>query len=170
MSSFTTAPDAVSEYDYLVLAFAREIGGTATPSVSISNISLSVVGGAALLPEQVDYAEDGRDDDPEGDGLENLLEYALGGNPNLGGDADLLPGIATAGRDVDYMYRRRRDAGTRGLVYDVQMSGNLVDPSWGTVTGVESTGIIDADFEAVTNRVDTAGTTNGFLRLCVEEL
>jgi hypothetical protein len=50
------------------------------------------------------------------------------------------------------------------------MSDSLVAPSWGAAAGVESAGIINAGFEAVTNRIDTAGTTNGFIRLLIEQL
>jgi len=44
-----------------------------------------------------------------------------------------------------------------------------VNPAWST-NGVEETGAeaIDAEFENVTNLVDTAGTTNSFLKLDVE--
>jgi len=168
VSTFTTAPDAISEYDYLVIAFAREVGGTTTPSVSITDIELSVVGGASLLPVAVDYSEDRPTDDPNGDGLESLLEYAFGGNPNLGNNGGILPVLGPVDSEFEYIYLRRRDAATRGLAYDVQRTDSLVVP-WSSAQGTEESAVIDDDFELVTKRVDTAGTTNGFLRLTVEQ-
>ena len=39
LSSFTTAPDRIGDYDYLALGFTRKLGGTA-PAVTISNVKL----------------------------------------------------------------------------------------------------------------------------------
>ena len=106
--------------------------------------------------------------DPDGDGLNNLAEYALGGNPNLGNDG-VGPTHALAGDDFEIQYNRRRDAGARGLAYTVKATDDLVDGMWST-NGIADagSGILDADFESVTNRVSTVGKTNEFLKLEVE--
>ncbi|MDF7823596.1 hypothetical protein P4B35_06185 [Pontiellaceae bacterium B12227] len=103
--------------------------------------------------------------DPDGDGLNNLTEYALGGVPNLGNDGvDSTHGIA--GDDFEIQYNRRRDAAARGLSYEVVKTDDLVSANWSS-NGVTESGseILDAEFENVTNSVPTIGKTNEFLKL-----
>ncbi|VGO13853.1 hypothetical protein PDESU_02410 [Pontiella desulfatans] len=103
--------------------------------------------------------------DPDGDGLNNLTEYALGGVPTLGNDG-VDPSHAVAGDDFEIQYNRRRDAASRGLTYTVKATDDLGDGMWST-DGISDagSGIIDTDFESVTNTVPTLGTTNQFLKL-----
>jgi len=108
--------------------------------------------------------------DPDRNGLNNLLEYAFGGDPRTATAQGILPSIIKAqgpnesGQGVDYIYRRRRDAAARGLTYTVKASSNLVAAAWGT-SGITQTGtgVVDADFESVTNRIHTGKA--GFVRL-----
>jgi hypothetical protein len=119
------------------------------------------LGGIDTLPEA----------DAEPDGLNNLGEYALGGNPTNGSDWGHVPVFGTYGENgtnwVEYVYARRRDAASRGLNYSVETTTNLVSAVWSTnnVTEVDS-GIIDSDFESVTNRIPLDAA--GFLRLMIE--
>jgi glucosylceramidase len=106
--------------------------------------------------------------DSDGDGLKNLLEYAFGGNPLDQDDASLLPGFCVSSESFDYIYRRRRDAASRGLSYQLAATTNLVSGTWVTNGFAESVGVVDDEFEIVTNRFDTTGQTNGFVRLNVE--
>lgn len=48
LSAFTTAPDTVAEYDYIVIGFARDIAGTTSPSVTVSNVELTAKTGSML--------------------------------------------------------------------------------------------------------------------------
>ena len=41
LSAFSTAPNRLEDYDYLVIGFARDIGDATTPSVTISNLVLN---------------------------------------------------------------------------------------------------------------------------------
>ena len=172
LASFSTAPAAVSDYDYLVLGFAREVGGTTNPAVSISNIRLSMAGGDVLhefptlsmLPTHVAA-------DPDGDGYSNLFEYALGGNPNLGNDVGTLPNLEMAVDGIDFVFNRRRDAATHGIRYTIQTTATLSPASWGSSDLVETgVNVIDTDYERVTRRVTTTGKDREFIRLVVEEL
>jgi hypothetical protein len=72
-------------------------------------------------------AAPGQGDDPDGDGLENLLEYALGGDPESGaltlpGGHPLLPVISHQGGTVSLTYPERDDALLRGISYLVESS------------------------------------------------
>jgi hypothetical protein len=112
--------------------------------------------------------------DPDNDFRANLAEYAVGGIPTPGSNSPQeLPRsemIEDGGfTGLEYIYARRRNAAKLGLTYDVEFTDNLMTNKW-SATGVSVAGVavIDDDFESVTNRVSTAGTTNGFVRLKVE--
>jgi dienelactone hydrolase len=106
--------------------------------------------------------------DPDSDSFDNLVEYALGGNPTNAASTgyDATASIVSAGGTnwFYYVYPRRRDAAARSLSYTVQASTNLVTAGWST-NGVTETGagIIDSAFESVTNRSATGEA--GFVRL-----
>ena len=172
LSGFTTAPDTVSGYDYLVLAFARKINGATTPEVSITNIQLSTDGGSTLHafpPSNLNPSS--VDADPDRDGYSNLFEYALGGNPNLDGDIGTLPEMNTAVDGIDFVYKRRHGAAGLGLSYRIETTPSLHSIPWGSSDLVETdVAPIDTEFEAVTNRVTTTGKNSEFIRLVVEEL
>ena len=116
------------------------------------------------------------DQDPDGDLLDNLAEYALGGVPTNGADsAEILPtsGVVADGETNgwEYVYRRRNDHVARGLIYTVEVKSNLVSGIW-TTNGVEEVNSagIDAEFDFVTNRISTEGGDQQFLRLKIEKL
>lgn len=100
----------------------------------------------------------GYDDDPDGNGLGNLFEYAAGAPPSF----------APTGDEFIYIYARRRDAAVRGLSYQLEFSDHLVSNAWHSGSHTESgTQIVDANFERVTNAVPTAGEDGQFIRLHV---
>jgi hypothetical protein len=105
---------------------------------------------------------------PDGDSANNLVEYALGGNPtnavSVGYDATAQIIYASGTNWFNYVYARRRDAAASGLSYTVEATTNLVFAGWSTNGIAEiGAGIIDSRFEAVTNRIETGDT--GFVRL-----
>ncbi len=113
--------------------------------------------------------------DLEPDGMNNLLEYALGGNPNSA-DADTkLPAYATVelgGTNwLVYVHNQRTDAAERNLEYNVQSTANLAIPSWtnGSPMVYVGTSVPGSGFESVTNAVDTDSGTEYFLRLNVQQ-
>jgi hypothetical protein len=113
---------------------------------------------------------------PDGDAANNLYEYGVGGNPTNPADIGYLPtgGIYDAGgvtNFFEYVYARRTTPG-HGLLYTVESTDDLVSGSWTNSGAIElpMTGNLDADFEAVTNRIDTVGKTNEFIRLKIEAL
>lgn len=80
--------------------------------------------------------EPGTDDDPDRDGVPNLIEYGLGGDP-LSGGMELAPGVpalpvishASAG-SVSLVFPIRSDAELRGVSYVVEFSETLLEDSW----------------------------------------
>ena len=94
--------------------------------------------------------------DPNNNGLTNVQEYGLGGNPETVGPSLVQPTYSLSldtSRNVyfDYTFRRRTDRIARGLSYYVLSSYDLIN--WRT-TGYSIQAItpIDADFEEITVR------------------
>ena len=109
--------------------------------------------------------------DVEPDGMDNLLEYVLGGNPNVDDAASILPTSDFTTDAIEYVYNRRLDAALRGLTYGLILNTNGLQVAWDSVgTAFETTtGAIDADFESVTNAIPITGVDVGFVNLEVTE-
>jgi len=102
----------------------------------------------------------------DGDPLNNLYEYGLGGVPTNGNDIGILPVYGSEGSSFQYIYRRRRDAAARGLSYALELTDNLVSNNWSSSGYAETgTNAIDTDFEAVTNSIPTVAKPSQFIRL-----
>ncbi len=125
---------------------------------------------AAMFPGM--GADNGPSDNPDGDNLNNLYEYGLGGDPT---DA-MSQGIAPT-------HFTEEDGGTTWLMY---INPVLADPASGLDYYLETTtdlsgGWADAGYEIVgtdvtggvfnytTNRVSTAVNDSSFIRLIIEE-
>ena len=111
--------------------------------------------------------------DPDFDTLNNLMEYALGGDPANANDVGILPTstirLVDGTKFFEYVYRRRVGAATRRLTYEVQNDDDLVNsPAWTNEFQEVSTTAIDSDFESVLNRISMAGQVQEFGRLNVE--
>jgi hypothetical protein len=119
----------------------------------------------------------GKLDDPDLDGIGNLIEYAFGGNPSTNsnlatGGYPLAPQISVE-NGLNYTYPRRTDATQRGLTYETEFSGNLESASWDTTLpagAAVSTASFDPDvpgFEQVTITIPAASPENMFVRVKV---
>jgi hypothetical protein len=113
------------------------------------------------------------DYDYDGDLLDNLSEYGLGGDPTYILDTGYATSVATTESGgtnyLEYVYPRRTDEGN-GLTYYLELTTNLVTGVWTNsgYTELETTGYITNDFESVTNLVVIDGKTNEFIRLIIE--
>jgi hypothetical protein len=91
-------------------------------------------------------AQTGEDDDPDGDGWVNLLEYAFGssgasGSFALPGGIAVRPAMVNQGGTVSLVYPERVHAGLLGLTYQVELSTDMDTDPWSTTlpTGAVST-------------------------------
>jgi hypothetical protein len=105
----------------------------------------------------------------DGDALNNLYEFGLGGNPTKPSDLGYLPTFGKNGGAMEYIHVRQTDTNS-GLIYFLELSDNLVSNVW-TTNGYTVTGIgpFTNGFDAVTNRIDIDGNDQRFIRLMIEQ-
>jgi len=118
------------------------------------------------------YGVTGMTEDPDGDMFDNLAEYGVGGNPLDGSDtgiASMTSAVEVGGTNwFEYVHVERSDAIDRGLSYWVERTADLVSPAW-TNSGIVAagSGVLNAEFNTVTNRIATQSDEKQFLRLQV---
>jgi len=106
--------------------------------------------------------------DSDGDGLSNIAEFAIGGNPRSNDAASVLPEAEATQDQLTYIYQRRRDAASLGMEYGLSYKADIASTNdWIYVGGAWETGTnaVDAEYEAITNEVDISAVGNAFLRL-----
>lgn len=113
-------------------------------------------------------------DNADEDLLDNLTEYAFGGEPDNSSDQGNTP-IQSAVEEngtnyIEYVYYERDDKADRGLESVVQVGTDLVNPDWTNanfiVVGSGDSGI--PGFNAVTNRISTEEKDKQFIRLQIK--
>lgn len=179
LSAFTEAANDLSDFDTLVLGFARKINGATTPAASISNVKLWP---NSKGEDEVPFEKWATDlaltsaaavDDPDGDGLSNFREFALGGNPTQSTSTGVRPfqrKVQDGGSEyLEFVYRRRvRSDNT--LNYILQTSTDLSPDSWTDSGFVELPALDteDPDFQEITSRLDTSSAPKAFMRLRIQ--
>ena len=103
--------------------------------------------------------------DPDGDGLNNLLEYALGLNPNASGT--LPASLVLNGANLEYTYTRSTGARENGITYQVEWSESLAVGSWSTETVNQQITSSQGALETVKASVPKGNGGKRFLRLKV---
>ncbi|MCF7817031.1 MAG: hypothetical protein K9M54_04050 [Kiritimatiellales bacterium] len=111
--------------------------------------------------------------DPDGDGLSNLYEYGLGGNPTNGTDTGTSPtyGTMNVGGTNYFGYIYPQLSGTNsGLAYSLELTTNLMYIPW-TNTGyvVWGTNVTGGALDFVTN-VTTRVEAQKYIRLIIQNL
>lgn len=103
--------------------------------------------------------------DPDGDGLNNLLEYALGLAPNTSG---VMPAsLASSGANLEYSYTRSTAAKDNGVTYQIEWSETLEAGSWSTQTVTQEITSTQEALETVKASVPKGNGGKRFLRLRV---
>jgi hypothetical protein len=119
----------------------------------------------------ISQLNDGYEDDPDVDTMDNLMEYALGGEALVDDAGTYLPVYgpsADGGTNyLDYVYRRRLDRDMQGLSYMVSSSADLVSDAITNATEEAGSVALDATYESVTNRVSTDAADAQFMQLNV---
>ena len=122
---------ATATWTSLPIVTSLAVNGTGESDTAATVTSLPSF---TLLPSYAAWAigltEAAETDDPDDDGLENLLEYAFGGDAENGtmslpAGHPLKPVISVTGGNVTLSYPERSDAGVRGLSYIVETSTGL---------------------------------------------
>jgi hypothetical protein len=107
---------------------------------------------------------------PSGDGVVNLLKFALGGSPNVAGSTT-LPVVATSGANLTFTYNVKV-AATAQYSIGAQSSTDL--SSWSSVVhGVNGATIATTTVDAATDRVVVtlpASSPRLFVRLRIQAL
>jgi hypothetical protein len=138
--------------------------------------TLTVTTGAAPSAYQAWVVANGLSDtdalttaDPDGDEVNNLMEFALDRDPAQAGDTGVLPAFEDNVGVMEFTYLRRVNASSYGLTYTVKTKTNLTDLEWGTDgLGTPVVTSFDADFDQVMTSVSTAGVAKRFIRLEVD--
>ncbi len=150
---------------------------TASPDTRFDNFNLAVMGAGPTGYDAwaagwgVDIGAEG--DDYDEDGLANLYEYGLGGNPINPLDQGTSPefGVANIGgiNWFGYVHPQLSDPDS-GLDYHLELTDDLAGGAWTnagyTVTGTNVTG---STLDLVTNVTDTVAGSK-FIRLVIESL
>lgn len=148
----TWTPSAGQIGDYVLLFRAADAAGAAVSRTLRVIVDPTVVSGYEAWSEShwpgvTDPAIIGSGADPDGDGFDNLLEYALDGDPTRPDDS-ILPRIGLVehegARYLALTYRHRTD--DSGLVFEVVASTSAFAPlsAWTVQTAVVSSGDPDA--------------------------
>jgi len=109
---------------------------------------------------------EGETGDDDSDGLQNLAEYGLGGDPTNSLDQGILPVFGNTGSWFNYIHVQRTD--DPALVYYLETTTNLVSGTW-TNSGytVAATNTTGGTFDYVTNTIPVVEDET-FIRLIIE--
>ena len=146
----------------LVTVTATQAGNAttaaATPVVRTFTVNAAPPFQTFLANAGVPANKRGPNDDPDNDGIPNLIEYGLGLAPNTS-DAAAMPQGVTSGGNLSITYRRAQP----GLVYVVETSPTLTGGTWTSVGVNQGT----PDGNGWTTASIPVGPNAGFLRISI---
>jgi hypothetical protein len=144
-------------------ATLKVIPQTQTPYVEwVSEYGLTDTNGTAALTA-----------DPDNDGRNNLVEYALGGDPTnsaVSGHAVTACICEVSGTNwFESVHFERVDKEARGLSYELERIDDLAQTNWVSTGFVDGgSGAYDAEFNVVTNLVEAEPQIR-FVRVSIEQ-
>jgi hypothetical protein len=183
--TITASSSSLSLLGYLVPATATQ-ATTTTGSVTALDLLFSSTTGTSFATwkstagfsesELANSAISGESADPDHDGLTNLMEYALGGNPKVADAPTVSPVISSNGTQIQISFHC--DDSRKDLIYTVQSSTDLSTNSWtdiaqstggGAVTPISGlSSVADSGSGARTATVSTTLPAGGKLFLRVK--
>lgn len=106
--------------------------------------------------------------DDDSDGLSNLYEYGLHGDPTDAGDQGISPQVFVSNGSFGYVYPQLADSES-GLLYYLETTDDLLAPAW-TNAGyfMAGTNVTGGDVNYVTNLVPTDADMQ-FIKLIIEQ-
>jgi uncharacterized protein (TIGR03790 family) len=168
--AFRNAGSSLLSMDFATNAGSGKSGG----SYYIDNIHIRVPTSSRYDVWAAEYGLiGGAHGDDDGDGVNNLIEYSLGGNPtnSLNQGYHPVSSIYRAGGTnwMDYVYLRRYVEDS-GLTYSIELNDDLLLTNWISAGYLElpAAGSLNRDFETVTNRIEMNEDRN-FIRLRIQE-
>ena len=93
-------------------------------------------------------ADQDSSDDSDNDGMENLLEFVLNGNPSVS-DSSILPDLVVTATDFEFTFNRRDDSLNPETTQTFQYSKDLV--TWTDIIVPTSSGSVDAATFTITD-------------------
>ncbi len=155
----TLSPGTYSAADLTVLG-----SGTYTGTGFLA----ATTGGAGYDAWESSYGvSEGRTGDDDNDGLLNVYEYGLGGDPTNAMDQGIAPMYVADAGGFTYIHPQLSDANS-GITYHLELNTDLVSGIW-TNAGytVDGTNIVAGDFDFATNTTTTTEDKK-FIRLIIE--
>jgi len=185
--SYTIAIGEAGNFGGLMVNADRQGAYTSGDGIYLDNIHIAIESAAPVLGDLYESwiagfglggADTNTTANPDGDLLDNLAEYGMGGNPTNSGDMGYhtVTAVAEDGGTnwFYYVHPQRNDAAIAGLGYSLESNADLTVPSGWVNATYEIVGIakdgFGANFNAVTNRIPADGETKRFIRLMIDGL
>lgn len=174
--SSTTVSNLMFRYDvdtaYTRLQFMQNAGAASAADLVLDNVSIEEMISPYeqwAMSYNLSELDAEATADPDGDSLNNLYEWALGGDPTDGADLGLSRMVIADGDWFVYAYPSNSLA--TDLLYYLETSADLLNAEGWTNGNYEVVGagpVVDG-FAYITNRVSTTIENQQFIRLIVEE-
>ena len=149
--TFTAATSGIHQFNYTVV---DPYGGSSTNTVTIT---VNATYGSWATVNGIQGAPAGGDSDR--DGIPNLVEYAIGGNPNAHTQAAMLVPV---GQDFTLTWPKGMDAAADPMIdFAFEVSDDLTD--WNEVAPT-------AEDATMVSYLLTGGAASGFVRLKIKQL
>lgn len=163
------APTAAGSYAVSATVSHFDYSGAANATLVISLPVYSNWSVEQFSPAQVTEGLSAMTADPDGDGHSNLMEYALGTDPNARNaavEAGVMPDLAGVDR---LSLRFVRPIGRPDVLYTVEISSTLNDGGWVALSPLEISSVPGTNMETVIGRSPSSvsASSRSFIRLRV---
>ena len=169
--------NTATDMTFTNLSDAAEFSWAVVTDGSVKKLQLTMTAGPSAFDawaadSGLDNGDAGTFADPDGDGLDNLHEYAFGGDPSNSADSgyprSYALGAGGGSNWVDYVFPQLTDTNS-GISYRFEITDDLVYGVWANAGDVlAGTGTFGAGYDAITNRISTDSKDEQFMRLLID--